>query len=110
VQRKAPLKRKTKLVRKTWIKRSEFKPRRKKPDIPNSVRRAVYQRSNGRCELRVPGVCTGRAAEIDHTKNRSQLGPHTLDNLRHSCAPCHRWKTENPNAAHDLGIYRRAWE
>lgn len=70
----------------------------------------MHKRSNGMCELRLPGICIGRAAQIDHTKNRSQLGPHTLDNLKDACWPCHDFKTNNPNAAHELGIYRRGWE
>lgn len=103
-------KRRSAIERKTQLKRTPFVSRRRKPDIPAKIRKAVHDRSGGLCEMKVEGVCTGRAQQIDHIKNRSQGAGHTLDELQDSCEPCHRFKTENPNAAHELGIYRRGWE
>lgn len=103
-------KRRQAIQRKTELKRVPFVNRRRKPDIPAKTRKAVHERSGGMCEMKVPIICTGRATEIDHIKNRSQGAGHSLDELQAACGPCHRWKTANPNAAHELGIYKRGWE
>lgn len=103
-------KRRSAIQLKTELKRVPFVSRRRKPDIPAKIRKAVHERSGYMCEMKVQDVCTGRATEIDHTQNRSQLGPHTMENLKDSCWACSRWKEANPNAAHELGIYRRGYE
>jgi hypothetical protein len=110
IQRKTELKRGGPLKRTGFLKRSEWRPTRKKPDIPANVRRQVKDRSGGICELRLPDICWGRATQMDHIKNRSQGAGHLVDGLQHACLPCHEWKTTHPDAAHELGIYRRAWE
>jgi hypothetical protein len=89
---------------------TSFKEPKQPKDIPAKTRRLVHERSGGMCEMRVPGICTGRAVQIDHIKNKSQGLDHSLDNLQHGCLACHKFKTENPDAAHELGLYKHAWE
>jgi 5-methylcytosine-specific restriction endonuclease McrA len=45
-----------------------------------------------RCYLRLPGICTGGADEIEHVKPVSKFGPTMLANLRPACLPCNRHK------------------
>ncbi len=87
-----------------------FKKPKQSKDIPAKTRAAVKRRSGGVCEARekLPEICNGRAAQIDHIMNRSQERNHDLDNLQHLCNPCHDWKTTHPNDAETLGLYVRA--
>lgn len=89
---------------------TNFKQPRQPKDIPAKTRAFIKERSQGVCEMRVEGVCTGRAVQIDHIKNRSQGRDHDPSNLQHGCLACHKFKTENPFAAHALGLSRHEWE
>ena len=55
----------------------------------SSVRRLVLARDAHRCQIRIPGVCTIDATEVDHIVPRSLAGGDELDNLRSVCHPCH---------------------
>ena len=69
-------------------KRRRLKKLRQK-DIPLKSRRAVEERSGGRCEARLER-CAGKATEIHHLKPRSLCGSHDPVNLLHVCSvPCH---------------------
>lgn len=46
-----------------------------------------------RCYLRLPGICTGAFDEVEHVKPISKGGAHALANLRPSCLPCNRYKS-----------------
>ena len=48
-------------------------------------RRLVGARSGGVCELRVHGLCEGRATDWQHRRNRSQGGTWAPSNGIHSC-------------------------
>jgi hypothetical protein len=62
----------------------------KKRALATKVRRAVFARAGGRCELRLDG-CTGRAEEVDHIVPRAAGGAmFDLSNLRAVCKACHR--------------------
>jgi hypothetical protein len=70
--------------------------------IPTAARRAVRERSGGRCEIR-SHECTDLATAQHHRKRRRD-GGHGLGNLLDTCAPCH-------GLAHDQPAYarRRGW-
>jgi len=53
-------------------------------------RRTCLENARHRCEIRIEGVCTHRATQVDHIIPVSQGGTHALANLRASCQPCHR--------------------
>lgn len=78
------------LKRKSPLKRSVFVSKRKKPDIPASVRKAVHERSEGICEALTP-VCNGRAEHLHHIVRRSQGGEHVASNLIHVSSDCHQY-------------------
>lgn len=68
----------------------------KKRALATKVRRAVFARAGGRCELRYDG-CTGTAEEVDHIIPRAAGGPmFDLTNLRAVCRNCHK---QRPSAA-----------
>jgi hypothetical protein len=50
-----------------------------------TARPLVRARSNGWCEVRLPGVCLGRATNQHHRKNRSQGGRWDAANLLDLC-------------------------
>lgn len=56
-----------------------------------------------RCEMKVPGVCSGKAVTAQHTKRR---GINMLNKkyLKRSCSPCNLWAEENPLEAIAMGI------
>ncbi|WP_158170948.1 HNH endonuclease [Rhodococcus sp. JT-3] len=70
-------------------------------------RRIVKERSGGYCEVRIRGICTGRAESVHHRKNRSQGGSWAPSNLLHLCGDgvrgCHGWITEHPALSYDNG-------
>ena len=68
------------------------------------MRPLVAARSRGRCEGRVPGVCTGQAEHVHHIKLRSAGGDNTLANLKALCHPCHTWTHANPAKARAVGL------
>lgn len=66
-------------------------------------RKTVYGRSDGWCEVQIPGVCLGRAESWHHRKDRSLGGTWQPSGGLHTCGDgtrgCHGWITENPAAA-----------
>lgn len=65
------------------------------------VRASVLRRDGYRCRLRIAGICTDLATQVDHRVNLATLGiprnhPRALDpaNLQAVCAECHAYKTE----------------
>ncbi len=55
------------------------------------ARRAALERAGYRCEARTPGICTGRATEVDHLTSVDADPDH--QHLQALCGPCHRAKT-----------------
>jgi hypothetical protein len=97
--KRSPLKRRTELrAKRAW------RPKRRKADIPASVRAYVEGRSWGWCELMEWTDCGQRATHMHHKRLRSQGGQHTASNLLHVCANCH-------NHIHTSGAvaYARGW-
>lgn len=50
-------------------------------------RELVLRRDGRRCQLAIPGVCTGVANQADHIGDRLD---HRLENLRAACPECHQ--------------------
>ena len=71
------------------------------------ARDGVEGRSGGWCEMRVPGVCFGSAANWCHRKAEGQGGLWQASNGLAGCGSgttgCHGWCHSNPAAARDLG-------
>jgi hypothetical protein len=75
-------------------------------------RKAVRERSSGRCEVRVPGVCRGRATNFHHRQPRGMGGDLVPDDrpekYLHICGSgttgCHGWIESNRDDAR-----RRGW-
>jgi 5-methylcytosine-specific restriction protein A len=55
----------------------------------SKTRRLVLARDGHRCQLRIPGICTVTATEVDHIRPRAVGGGDELENLRSVCRPCH---------------------
>jgi hypothetical protein len=59
---------------------------------------------NDKCEMKVPGVCTGKANGLHHKRKR---GKHTMKdkkNLLRACNACNGWVEANPIEAEKLGL------
>lgn len=91
------------LTRRTPLKRTQFVARRRKPDVPMSVREEVRERSEGLCEIQALG-CTVRAVHMHHRIRRSQGGEHVASNLIDACASCHGWVHANVKWAKERGF------
>lgn len=52
------------------------------------IRLLVLERDGWQCQLRIAGVCTGRATTVDHVLERDAGGTHDPSNLRAACGPC----------------------
>lgn len=104
-----PLKRKTPLNRgKKPLKRSgPIKPRRRGEGALVKSRKIVSERSGGRCEARIGGVCSGTAECVHHVLRRSQGGGHEPENLLHLCNRCHGWVHANPAEAMEKGWLKK---
>jgi hypothetical protein len=65
----------------------------------------VYARSCGWCEVRIPGVCFGRAGNWHHRRSAGRIW--TPSNGLHLCGSgstgCHGWITEHPAEARERG-------
>jgi len=107
---KAPLRRRTPLRAKHALK-----PSRGERSIPNDLRKALAQRSEGMCEVMIPGRCTWLAAHASHRQGRKTGGRHgeaitandRLSNLVHACAACHEWIGDNRAEAETFGLIVR---
>lgn len=110
-----------------WQERSR-KPMERRPMVTTSSRRKrqdhsdmakarpiVRARSGGVCELRIPGVCEGRATNMHHRLEESQGGPSDPYNLIDVCgfgnaSGCHGWVHQHPESTEDEpGSYELGW-
>lgn len=82
--------------------RRRTKPRRGQPTKAekSAIWDAVYERAEGKCELRLHKQCSGARvlprtgellfkAHLVHLKSRGAGGTWTMENCRLGCAPCH---------------------
>ena len=68
----------------------------------HKVRADVLMRARGRCQLQIPGVCTGRA-EHTHHRQRRKADNHTHANLAAICDRCHDYAHGHPTEAYEMG-------
>jgi hypothetical protein len=93
---------------------STFKAASPAPAVPPEVRAALSTRSDGWCEIRLPG-CLGRATDPCHRDGRGTGGRKgaakdanaRLSNVLHGCRRCHSWSHANPAKSYGLGLMLR---
>lgn len=63
------------------------------------------------CQAALRGVCTGVAVDVHEVLTRARGGS-ILDesNCMTICPACHRWVTEHPREAVELGLMKNSWE
>lgn len=85
--------------RKTALKRTSLKKKRRKTSpAMKQARRLALERAEGLCEARWTG-CFGVAGHAHHLRRRSQGGADNVDNLLMVCPPCHSAIHANPSLA-----------
>ena len=67
-------------------------------------KKIVRVRSKGRCEIMIPGVCSGVPIDFSHRKGRGVGGTWAPSNGLHSCRACHQWIGNHKTMA-----YRNGW-
>lgn len=74
----------------------------------------VRERSAGWCEVRLDGVCLGRATNWHHRRNRSAGGTWASSNGVALCGSgttgCHGWITEHPADSARWGWTVKSWD
>src|SRR4051812_3265828 len=101
LQRKTALQAKTPMKRGAGLARTKWNPPPSRDSAELRKSKAIVRkRSGGLCEVRLPGICTGRHEETNHIKPRARLGSHRPENLAGACVACHHHLTTNPDEAH----------
>lgn len=90
--------------RKRPMRRESAKRRRRRPARQDCMAE-VRRRAGGRCELRVPGVCTTWGTQGHEPAKRSQ-GANATDpaQVKLACDACHKWVHRNVAAAVAMGL------
>ena len=114
--KRASLARGAALVTRTQLRRTKGMPRERRvaasagpkaadrsTDIPQESRDTVTARSQGVCELQVPGPCTRQATDMHHRQRRREHRDHRPVNLAHACRRCHRVTHDRPELARAFG-------
>jgi hypothetical protein len=78
------------------------------------TRPKVARRSRGACELRIPGVCLGRAESQHHRQPEGQLGESSSANVIHTCGHgtrgCHGWVEHHRKESYQRGWLVHSWD
>ena len=94
-------------VQPRW-KGSQKRQKRRNAARYNKARAEVIERSGGRCEAAVEGVCKVQGTNAHHKRMSGQGGPATPENLLWACGSgttgCHGWIPANPREAVQLGL------
>lgn len=109
MNRSTPLERYTRLAARGGLTRhAPLRAVPSKPAVTTNVRRQLWQRCGGRCELcNLPLPEVGWHAH--HVLRQSQGGPDTAANTAALHSACHRWVHDNPDRARRAGLLARAW-
>lgn len=78
-------------------------PKRIKEEVAYSALRIVFLQQNPFCKMRIIGICTHNATDVQHKKGR---GKYYLDTRfwMPACRGCHSWATDHPKEAIELGF------
>jgi hypothetical protein len=84
------------------------------PSITPRLRAMLRLRSEGICEVQLPG-CHGRATDNCHRLGKKAGGRPRRDldrlaNLYHGCRHCHGWTHDNPLEAQAMGLVLREYQ
>ena len=91
-------------VKRSPIKRTAFRAKRKgEPKALTEARKAVQERSGGRCEVMAAPGCDGIGVHLHHRILRRH-GDHSPDALLFVCVHCHGLIHANPELS-----YWRGW-
>ena len=94
-------------VQPRW-KGSQKRQKRRNAARYNKARAEVIERSGGRCEAAVEGVCKVQGTNAHHKRMSGQGGTDDPSNLLWVCGSgttgCHGWIHANPEAATALGL------
>lgn len=89
-------------------KGSQKRQKRRNAARYKKARLEVIERSGGRCEAAIEGVCKVRGTNAHHKQMSGQGGQDTAENLVWVCGSgttgCHGWIHANPAAATALGL------
>ena len=69
----------------------------------DKLRRTVYERSNGRCEINATWSCSGQCEQVHHKQGRIGDRMLDLDKMVGICYNCHDFIGRNPALAYDRG-------
>lgn len=108
--KRGELKRKTRLVARSQLKRGKPMARQRMKrtpakldnEFPDTVKAAVRRRSGNRCEM-ASAVCTGTIEHFHHRKLRSQGGGPEITNALGACNSCHAYAHNNRTLAFLMG-------
>lgn len=105
--KRTPLRRLSRLRRKTPLARRAEKATRNEAEL-RAARPLVERRSHGRCEATaLDHHCTGWGVMLHHVLPRSAGGPNTAANLLHVCANGHAAIHAFPTTSYRLGLLAR---
>lgn len=94
-------------MKRTPLKRTPMKRRRKPSEFTPEVREKVMLRNGGQCEAGLK-CCTGGAQDWHH-RQRRQPGNTTVENGAALCRACHDFVTfTSPKKGRELGLVVRA--
>lgn len=102
MKRGAPLKRGAPPKRHQPIIKVRRGTARSTSDFSDEVRQDLIARSNGWCEVAVPG-CAGRGTQAHHRLRRAQGGKGTLKNGLWVCRACHSFIHDHPAESFERG-------
>lgn len=94
------------VLRRTRI-RSESRKQAGRRRAYDEARKAVYERSGGRCEINATWSCSGRCEEVHHKQGRIGERMLDLDKMAGICHNCHDFIGRNPALAYDRGWMMR---
>lgn len=92
------------------VRRTPLRANITEPSELRKAKKIIKQRSGGRCEARIPSVCTGQATDAHHVKRRSRGGKHDPSNLLAVCRRCHDFIGANPRSATQMGLLKHSWD
>lgn len=79
-----------------WSRASRSERATRLPSDWPARRKRVLARDRHACQLRIAGVCVGRATDVDHIE---QNDDHSDANLRAACSPCHARRSSQQGTA-----------